>query len=276
MKNPYTCDNCLYNPIQYHEVGTRVGFCLKYDCLLKNSAHTTCHYLNRKDLPFFLTAEGHAEHAEQFSADEGIVFYYARHPEPIKRYSECHVWLTNTYDPYLQEVAVYHRTPKKWTFIQATMASRNPIKSIMSSSLTRRYIQQCGPQRDNYRLVLSITNDLKEMVDLQISDFRFELSPEEYSEIKEIYLKDLKLLQLYAIQEYGQLTSNEKITWISDELNGSLFLSWKDFFSSVIQLVPLVQAYIVESARERGTFFPQPNEEESYFLEEDPVDRESL
>ncbi len=198
--------------------------------------------------------------------------YHERHPEPLELYSERHVWLTKTYDPHLQEVAFYHRSGKKWTFIQATMASRNPIKSMMSSSLTRRYIQQCGRKRDNYRLILSITNDLREMIDLQISDFRFELLSEEYLRVKEIYLKDLKLLQLYAIQEYGYLTENEEITWISDELNGTLFLSWKEFFASVIQLAPLIQSYIVDAAKKRGTFFPQPDDE-SYLedsVEENP------
>lgn len=266
MKNPYTCDNCLYNPTQYHEVGTKLGFCLKYDCLLKNATHTTCHHFNRKDLPFFLAIEGQEEHAAQFSANDGIVFYHARHPEPIKRYSERHVWVTNTYDPYIQELAVYHRTSKKWPFIQAMMVSRNPIKSIMISSLTRRYIQQCGQKADNYRLVLSLTNELKEMIDLRLEDFRLEFSYEEYLGIKDTYLKDLKLLQLYAIQEYGYLTENDEITWISDELNGALFLSWKEFFASVIQLVPLVQTYIVNAAVKRGTFFPKLDES---YLEED-------
>ncbi len=261
MKNPYTCDNCLSNPTQYHEVGTKTGFCLKHDCLLKNSSHTTCHFFRRKDLPFFLAEEGHKEHSSEFPENDGIVFYYAKYPEPVKKYSERHVWVTNTYDPYLHEVAIYHRTNKKWVFIQAFMASRNPIKSIMFSSLTRRYIRQCGSQQDNYRLILSMSNDLKEKTDLRIEDFILEISYEEFTELKEHYLKDIKLMQLYAIQEYGMLTGNEDIMWISDELNGSLFSSWKEFFSGVSQLVPIVNSYIIESARQRGTFFPQDVDE---------------
>jgi hypothetical protein len=266
MNNPYTCDNCLFNPIQYREIGTKVGFCLKYSCLLRNSLHTTCHFLKRKDLPSFLAEEGVTEHASEFPESEGIVFYYGKYKDEIKRYCGYHAWATGTYDPYLYEAALYHKTAKKWTFIQAFAASRNPIKSIMSSSLTRRYIGQCGPERDNYLLILSVVKDLKERIDLRADDFRWEVSSGEFSRLEEFYLKDIKLFQLYAIQEYGHLMKDERIMWISDELNGSLLASWKEFFSSVDNLVPAIMTYVIESAQKRNEFFPKKEETE---IEED-------
>ncbi len=266
VRNPYTCDNCVFNPTQYHELGTQIGFCLQYNCLLMNSLHTTCHFLRRKDLPFFLAIEGEREHAERFSEDQGIVFYYARHKEEFRRYSEYHVWLTNTYDPYLHEAALYHKTQKKWTFIQAFAASRNPIKSIMSSCLTRRYVLNCGNQRDNYRLVLSVVNDLKENPNIHPGDFRWEVSPQEFTDLCEHYLKELKLLQLYAVQEYGALMNDERVMWISDELNGSLFASWKEFFAGVAYLAPIAIRYIIDSADSRHQFFPRRDETD---MEED-------
>ncbi len=257
MKNPYTCDNCLYNPLQYHEIGTSTGFCLRHDSILKNSQHTTCHFHKRKDLPFFLYEDGMNEHAAEFPENIGIVFYYAKYPVDTKKYSERHVWLTNTFDPYLQEVAIYHRTQTKWTFIQAFSASRNPIKSIIFSSLTRRYIQQCGAKNDNYRLILSLSHDLRETVDIHIDDFIFEIRHEDYVDLRDHYLKEIKLLQLYAIQEYGMLIKNDDIAWITDELNGTLFASWNEFFKGVASLVPLIQRYVIDSSQKRGTFFPQ-------------------
>jgi hypothetical protein len=257
MKNPYTCDNCLYNPTQYHEIGTKTGFCLKHDSILKNSSHITCHFHERKDLPFFLYKDGREEHAAEFPESLGIVFYYQRYPVEIIKYSERHVWLTNTYDPYIHDVAMYHRNIKKWTFIQAFISSRNPITSVMSSSLTRRYIQQCGSGQDNYRLILSLCNDIAESLDLRMDDFIWEIQPEQLNNLREHYLKEIKLLQLYAIQEYGMLTENEDLMWIMDELNGSLFASWNEFFSGVAQLVPLINRYIIDSSQKRGTFFPQ-------------------
>jgi len=61
------------------------------------------------------------------------------------------------------------------------------------------------------------------------------------------------------------LTQNEDIVWITDELNGSLFASWNEFFSSVRELVPLIRRYVIESSQRRGEFFPQDVvDEDSY------------
>ncbi len=256
MRNPYTCDNCIYNPSQYLDIGSRMGYCLKHGLLLKNSSHTTCHFFKRKDLPLFLSQEGHKEHANDYPESEGIIFYYSRHPEQERNYSERHVWLTNTFDPYLHEVSIYHRSEKKWVYLQAFLSSRNPIKHIISSSLIRRYMQQCGKKTDNYRLVLSMTNDLKERISMEMEDFRVEMTYEEFDELKENYLKDIVLLKIYGIQEYGSIIEDDKIMWISDELNGALLYSWREFFSYVRQMVPLVQNYVINGAKRRGTFFP--------------------
>jgi hypothetical protein len=261
MKNLYTCDNCLFNPSQYQEVGTKFGYCLKHDRLLRNSSHTTCHYFRRKDLPFFVAEDGHAEHAKDFPRSDGIVFYHSKHEEEPKYYSERHAWLTNSYDPQLHEVVIYHRMGKKWAYIQAFLSSRNPIKSIISSSLVRRYVQQCGTKSDNYRLLLSLTSDLSESIDVRLEDFRFEISSEEFPALKENYLKDIALLKVYAIQEYGAITENEALKWVTDELNGSLLSSWREFAVDVKALAPIVSSYIIAAAQRRGTFFPEQNAE---------------
>jgi hypothetical protein len=261
MKNPYTCDNCLLNPTQYQEVGTKVGYCLKHDRLLKNSSHTTCHYFRRKDLPFFIAEDGHEEHAKEFPSRDGIVFYHSKYEEEPKHYSERHAWLTNSYDPHLHEVVIYHRMGKKWAYIQAFLSSRNPIKSVISSSLVRRYVQQCGTKSDNYRLLLSLTCDLSESIEMRMEDFRFEITSEEFPTLKENYLKDIALLKVYAIQEYGAITENEDLMWVTDELNGSLLSSWKEFSVDVKSLAPIVSSYIVAAAQRRGSFFPEQNAE---------------
>jgi hypothetical protein len=257
MRNPYTCDNCLFNPSQYQDIGSKTGYCLKHNSLLKNSSHTTCHFFRRKDLPLFLADDGHKEHAKKFPNTDEIVFYYTNQNEQKRQYSEQHYWLTNTFDPYLHEVTLYHRSEKKWPFLQAFLHSRNPIKSIIWSSLTRRYIQKCGEQVDNYKLILSLSNALKEKVDLRIEDFRLEIECDEFDALKETYLKDITLLRIYGIQEYGAITDNEHLMWISDELNGALLSSWGEFFSSVVQLSPMINRFVIDSAQKRGTFFPE-------------------
>ncbi len=257
MRNLYTCDNCIHNPAQYQDIGTKVGFCLKHDSLLKNSAHTTCRFFKRKDLPSFIAEEGHKEHAKEFADTKGIVFYYNKIVEPAKKYSQEHVWKTRTFDPYLHEVAIYHKAKTKWVYFEAFLASRNPIKSIIYSSLIRRYMAQCGPESDNYGIILCLSSDIGEKIDLQQKDFRIELTYEEFETLQETYLKDIVLMKLYAIQEYGAIHQDEDIMWVTDELNGALLSSWREFFASVQQLVPIIQTYIITSATSRKTFFPE-------------------
>ncbi len=105
-----------------------------------------------------------------------------------------------------------------------------------------------------------IKADLKEKVDLRIEDFRIEIEYDEFDSLKETYLKDISLLRIYGIQEYGSITNNENLMWISDELNGALLSSWSEFFSSVIQLSPIINRHVIDSAQERGTFFPEQEE----------------
>lgn len=262
MRNLYTCDNCLFNPAQYQDIGTKVGFCVKYGSLLKNPSHTTCRFFKRQDLPFFIAEEGHAEHYREFADTKGIVFYATKNVEPFKNYSQHHAWLTHTFDPYLHEVAIYQKAEKKWMYLEAFSASRNPIKSIIYSSLIRTYLAQYGSQHDNYRMLLCLSADLGEKIVLQQQDFRVEITNAEFETLQETYLKDIVLMKLYAIQEYGAIIQDEAIMWILDELNGALLSSWKEFFGSVQQLVPIIQTYIIASATKRKTFFPQPCDEE--------------
>lgn len=261
MHNLYTCDNCIYNPSQYQELGSKCGFCLKYDSLLLQASHTTCKFFRRKDLPLFLAEEGHREHAKNFSRTEGIVYYYTKVPQEKKYYCEKFVWENNIFDIHVHEVAIYHRIKgQKWIYLQGLLASRNPIKNIIHSSLLRRYIQQCGAESDNYRLILSLVSDLGESIDLRMDDFRLAISHEDFFVLKENYLKDVVLLQLYAIQEYGHLIQDENIAWISDELNGAIECSWQEFIVAIQGVAPILKHLITSSAQKRGTFFPDQQE----------------
>lgn len=239
-----------------------MGFCLKHAVILRHSSNTTCRFHRRKDLPYFLAAEGQVEHSKQFEDTRGVVYYWNKYPDEMRRYSEKHAWLTRTFDPYLHDVAIYHRTVKKWTFLQALTGSRSPIKSIMHSCMVRRYIHQCGPNRDNYNLILGLSSTLGERVELQLSDFRSELAAEEFVELREHYTRDVVLLRLYAVQEYGHLTGNEAIMWATDELNGSFLSSSREYIEAVRSLVPVLQTWILTSAQERGTFFTHGESEE--------------
>jgi len=271
MRNLYVCDNCLWNPAQYQDIGASIGFCLRYNSLLKNASHTTCRFFQRKDLPSFVAEDGHQEHAKTFAESHGIVYYSTTVAEQVTPYSHRHMWLTHTFDPYLHEVAMYHQMEKKWIYLETFPASRNPIKSIMYSSFVRRYIAQSGAQHDHYRMMLCLSSDLNETIELQLRDFRIELSSGEFEAVHETYLKDIVLLKLYALQEYGNIVHDDELMWVSDELGGALTSSWREFFASVRQCVPLIQSAIIASATQRKTFFPVSSEQNSQGMMANPV-----
>jgi hypothetical protein len=129
--------------------------------------------------------------------------------------------------------------------------------------MVRRYIFQCGPKQDNYRLILGLSAGLGERVELSPNDFRIEVTPDEFLDLCKTYVREVILLRLYAIQEYGHLTSSERIMWASDELNGSFLSSDREYVGAVRALIPLVQTWIVEEAQTRGTFFTHSELEEA-------------
>lgn len=254
MFNPFTCDNCLFNPAQYNELGTRVGYCLKHSSLLKKASLTTCKYHVRKDLPSFVCEEGQQEHGALFANTRGICFYKSKIEYVQQEYSERAAW-EHSFDPYLHEVAIYHRSAKKWVYLQAFLSSRSPIKSLIHSCLTRRYIAQCGPERDNYRIVLAICNDIGSPINLYKEDFRSPITNEYFEGIKEHYIKEIELLRLYCIQEYGHLVQDENLQWISDDLNGALETSLTYYRRTVRRLSKSAVRRIIEGATRRGVFY---------------------
>lgn len=261
MRNLYTCDNCIFNPVQYQDIGARTGFCLKHDSLLFSPSLTTCRHFRRKDLPYFVCEEGHEEHRKEYQALDAIVYFETKHEVEKRFYSERYAWESGTFDSYLHEVAIYHRSGKKSIYLQAFLGSRNPVKNIIHSCLVRRYILQCGPNVDNYRILLSSVVDMAQPVDIHIRDFRIEVDEERFAELRDIYLKEIFLLRIYAIQEYGALTENEQVMWLSDELNGAIEASWSEFAIAVRRLIPEIQTNIIKGAQQRGTFFTEPSDD---------------
>lgn len=258
MDNLYSCKNCIYNPSQYGELGTETGFCLRYDSLLKNSNSTTCRSLRRKDLPYFICEGGHDEHKATFANEQGIVFYHSKHPVDRMFYSEEDAWVNNYYDDSLHNVALYHKSDKKWLYIKTFMSSNNIVRSLSASSISRRYLKHCGSGgTDNYRVMLYLTNDLLSNLYMTKDDFINEISDERFEEVKGEYCKEVKLLSIYGLQEYGAMFDNEYLMWVTDELNDSLLSSYDGFFNDLKLLIPEIQKSIVESSKARGTFFPK-------------------
>lgn len=256
MRNLYTCQNCIYNPSQYLEVGTKTGFCLKHDSLIFQASITTCRFFKRKDLPSFLAEEGIAEHVSEFTSTQGLVNYQTKMQIRKQHYSEEYCWNNDLFDPLLHEVTIYYKMEKKWPFLRAASASRHPIKGLIHSCLVRRYISQCGAQKDNYSIVLDAVLNLKDFPEFKIDDFRMPIEVDQYLAIKDIYAKDITLLKIYGIQEYGELVQDDNIMWATEELNGAVEYSIPEFINAVNRLIPWLKNTIIRGSQARGTFFP--------------------
>lgn len=259
MENPYTCDNCIFNPSQYRRLGSLDGYCLKHSTMLFRSCETTCRFHRRKDLPSFVCEEGVTEHASNFAHVQGVVFYESKTKARRTEYSERHAWDTSSFDPNLNEVSVYHRSTKKWIFLESFLGSGNAVKSVMHSSMSRRYIQQCGPKQDNYRIALGVAYELGRTSKPVPSDFRVGDAGSNQgdltAEVLDLYRKDVELLKLYCLQEYGYLVGDDEITWVSDEMNGALDESEAEFIKVIESLGRLLIQRIISGAKKRRTYF---------------------
>ena len=259
MDNPYKCNNCTFNPTQYGELGTSSGYCLKHSTLLFHPTSTTCRFHVRKDLPSFVCEDGQKEHASFFSDTRGVVFYDTKDNEPTVEYSEKYAWENRNFDPNLNLVALYHRTPKKWVFLTSFLGAENTVKSLMHSSLSRRYIQQCGAGQDNYRVALSVAYELGKSSPPKKKDFMVTRAVATQFEVSDdtihLYQKDIELLKLYCVQEYGYLVNDDEIMWVSDDVDISLDQPSLKFMEVMRSLSNLLVDRIIGGAKKRNVYF---------------------
>jgi hypothetical protein len=64
-----SCSNCCFNALQYDTVGLTLGYCVKYQQILRHADFTTCGEHLRKDLGIDAAEAAAARHAKQYQAD---------------------------------------------------------------------------------------------------------------------------------------------------------------------------------------------------------------
>jgi hypothetical protein len=67
--NLKSCQNCVFNPLQYGSVGGALGYCVEHELLLQDADHTTCGRLLRKDLQLGSAEAERARHEARFPLD---------------------------------------------------------------------------------------------------------------------------------------------------------------------------------------------------------------
>ena len=261
MDELFSCRNCIHNPGQSPRIGQGSGFCLQHESVIREPERTTCKYLHRKDLPYFVVDEGTREHAAEFAGFPFLVSLDSKESIERIRYSEKHRWEKGTFDPIVHALAQYYHVQPRWILISAFSGGVDGRRSLAHSSLVRHYMYQCGTWKSSYRLVLG----LLEEIDTQPQfDPRALVESEVGSaiEAEEEATWDVVFARLAALQEYGWHAGLEPLMWASDALDGSLAeLSWPGLQAGLANHRESWIELIISSAKEHQEFFPPPDQD---------------
>jgi hypothetical protein len=263
MDELFSCRNCIQNCGQSLLIGPGSGFCLQHESVISEPEQTTCKYLHRKDLPFFVVEEGTREHAAEFTGFAGMASLHTKKPiEPI-RYSEKLRWEKGSFDPIVHALAQYHRIEPRWGLISAFSGGVDGRRSLTHSSLVRRYMKHCDNWTSSYRLVLGL---LEEIDILPQFDHRslLPLAGTSNGEVADQAIWDVVLTRLSAVQEYGWHAGIESLMWATDAVNGSLAeLNWPGLQQELSTVRGSWTQQIISSAKEHHQFFPPPEPDPS-------------
>jgi hypothetical protein len=259
MDSLFSCRNCIHNCSQTLSLGFGDGFCVKHDSVIENPYDTTCKYLHRKDLPYFVVDEGVREHASEYVFFTNMATLSDKKPLSLVRYSERHVWDNRHFSPIIHSLSQYHRMNPSWVFVQNFAGSADGIRAITHASLVRHYLDNCGNWKSSYRLILALLQEIHKTP--YIADSELVLN-EGYNrdEIKEDAFWEIIFSRLSALQEYGWHAGNEEITWITDKVNGSLTdFDWNSLSTELEHIKVQYTDSIIKLAKDEQVYFPQVN-----------------
>jgi hypothetical protein len=256
MDELFSCRNCIHNSGQSLNIGPGAGYCLQHESVVWQPEVTTCKYLHRKDLPQFVVAEGIQEHAAEFSLFPRLVNLHTRQPIEQIHYSEKFSWERRQFDPLNHALAQYHKTRRRWVFIQAFTAGADGRRSLAHASLIRHYMDHCGTWVSSYRLVLGLLEEIDDTPSFTEKALVLagELKPEEATREA---LWDVVFSRLAAIQEYGWHSGLEELMWATDTVNGSLTeMKWDKLKEELALWRRKWEDLIIKHAENEGEFFP--------------------
>ena len=252
----FSCRNCIHNSSQSLNIGQGNGFCLLHDSMLLEPGKTTCKYLHRKDLPWFVVDEGVSEHAAEFSSLAGISHLYEHKPVDQVRYSEKYVWEHKSFDALAHALAQYSKSQPSWVFIQAMSGGVDGRRTLCHASLVRRFMHRCGTWKSAYRLVLAVIQELDQKPVLGQRDLYLPIG-EEYEDVVSDALWDVLFCRIGSVQEYGFHAGIEELMWATDSLNGAIIdFDWKILKSALEEKRMEWTQTIISHAENENEFFP--------------------
>jgi hypothetical protein len=262
----FSCRNCIHNCGQGLTIGRAAGFCLQHDSVIEEPDRTTCKYLHRKDLPYFVVDEGVREHAAEFATYPRLVTLDTREPIERIQYSERFLWEQRTFDPVVHTVAQYYKVKPRWVLISGFAGGVDGRRALTHGSLVRHYMYQCDNWTSSYRLVLALLQDIDVQPQFAESELLLKDSMSK-KEANDEALWEVVFVRLSALQEYGWHSGLERLMWASDDLNGNLAdLNWTGLKKEFSRLREPWIEMIINHAKEHHAFFPplEQNPEDLY------------
>jgi hypothetical protein len=218
--------------------------------LIHDPATTTCKYLHRKDLPYFLVDEGLREHAAEFARYPALANLHTGEPISRAYYVERRAWETKSFDGLVNAIANYHKSKPPWIFIETLTGGIDGRRSLAHASLTRRYLAKCSRWQSSYRLVLAVVQDLSVAPSFKRSDFVGG------DEVEEEAFWDTIFCRLSLVQEYGWHSGIEKMRWVPDYLGDAIVtLDWPGLQGELEAVGQEITSIILEHAKEQGEYF---------------------
>ena len=202
MDELFGCRNCIHNCGQALHVGQGAGYCLQHGSVILHPERTTCKYLHRKDLPYFVVDEGTREHAAEFAFHAGLVRLNTYKSIGLIRYSERRAWETGQFDPLTHALAQYYKAERRWVFIQAFTAGVDGRRSLTHACLIRHFLDHCGTWTSSYRLILGLLEEIDDTPQFSSKALLIEEGGSLH-EVAQEALWDVLFTRLSTIQEYG-------------------------------------------------------------------------
>jgi hypothetical protein len=219
--------------------------------VLRQPERTTCKYLARKDMPFFVVDEGVKEHAYEYASFSTMVDMPTGQSVSQTFYSEKHAWLTGTYDALTQVLAHSYKIKPTWVFVQSMAGGADGKRQLAHSSLVRRYMTNCGTWRSSYRFALSVIEEVSQRPFFKSSDLLERATADEAE-------WDVLFARLSCIQEYGFHSGLDELMWATDQMNGALVeLDLGAARQELYKKSPEWIEKVIRHASDNGAFFPE-------------------
>jgi hypothetical protein len=143
-----SCQNCVFNGLQYGTLGSATGYCVAHQRLLRAGDQTTCGRLLRKDLQSPSAEAEAAHHARRFPLDTIVRLQRAGGWEPASDHAaptaaDAHLRPSRAADPVRERVTEYGELDTTIESLARLKDLPGPRAELARHALGRSYVRRC-------------------------------------------------------------------------------------------------------------------------------------